>query len=350
MATLIKVGKMWYSDFRANGKRYHRALSPYKEEAAAKLKDLVDVYRTQKHGLIPNDMTWGFFKSRYMEYSRTNKNPQTHYRDTLAFRMVEEVYPIKHLREMTPDLMERLKELWLQRGVKKPSINRALSALKAAMRKAEDWKYRPFENWTRVHYLKTPKARLHWYTLEELKRLRDRCKGIWLTGFMLGWEAGLRPAEKLRLEWADVYWHSNKLHIREAKGEKERWVPMSKPLRSYLEALPKGSTFVLGDEKPNEKVWAAYWRKIVRSVRLKGSEYTLRHSFASHLAMAGVPLKKIAELMGNTVKVVEDHYAHLCPDSLISSIDSLPKIGHSGGSALMPGPLDQRGLDKTVQV
>ena len=41
----------------------------------------------------------------------------------------------------------------------------------------------------------------------------------------------------------------------------------------------------------------------------------LRHTFASHAAMAGVPLQLIAEQLGHTdMRMVTKHYAHLAPD------------------------------------
>ena len=41
---------------------------------------------------------------------------------------------------------------------------------------------------------------------------------------------------------------------------------------------------------------------------------TLRHSFASHLAMRGVPLKAIQQLMGHSTIEMTMRYAHLSPD------------------------------------
>jgi hypothetical protein len=40
---------------------------------------------------------------------------------------------------------------------------------------------------------------------------------------------------------------------------------------------------------------------------------SMRHTFASLLAIAGVSIFKIAQWLGDDVKVVERHYAHLLP-------------------------------------
>jgi len=43
--------------------------------------------------------------------------------------------------------------------------------------------------------------------------------------------------------------------------------------------------------------------------------HILRHSFATHLAMRGVALAQIAGLLGDGIKVTEDHYAGFSPGS-----------------------------------
>jgi site-specific recombinase XerD len=43
--------------------------------------------------------------------------------------------------------------------------------------------------------------------------------------------------------------------------------------------------------------------------------HDLRHTYASHLATRGVPLKVIQELMGHITIEMTERYAHLSPDT-----------------------------------
>jgi site-specific recombinase XerD len=56
--------------------------------------------------------------------------------------------------------------------------------------------------------------------------------------------------------------------------------------------------------------------------------HKLRHSFASHLAMRGAPLKAIQELMGHSTIQMTMRYAHLAPDAFTGD--------HARLGALMP--------------
>lgn len=51
--------------------------------------------------------------------------------------------------------------------------------------------------------------------------------------------------------------------------------------------------------------------------------HTLRHTFASWLVMRGVDLYNVAQLLGNSLKMIEQTYAHLSPDYKRQAIDRL---------------------------
>jgi integrase len=50
---------------------------------------------------------------------------------------------------------------------------------------------------------------------------------------------------------------------------------------------------------------------------------TLRHTFGARLAMRGVPMRAIAELMGHSTQAVTERYAHLSPEYLREAMGAL---------------------------
>lgn len=73
----------------------------------------------------------------------------------------------------------------------------------------------------------------------------------------------------------------------------------------------------------------AVYTSFINACRRAGLEnvspHTLRHTFASHLIMAGVNLKAVQTLLGHkSIKITMDIYGHLTPDHLEASINRLP--------------------------
>jgi integrase len=62
--------------------------------------------------------------------------------------------------------------------------------------------------------------------------------------------------------------------------------------------------------------------------------HDLRHTYASLLAKAGVPLQVIARALGHAdIRMTERHYAHLSPDHIAEQVRAhLPAFGIDTGN------------------
>ncbi|MFM9883967.1 MAG: tyrosine-type recombinase/integrase, partial [Burkholderiales bacterium] len=63
--------------------------------------------------------------------------------------------------------------------------------------------------------------------------------------------------------------------------------------------------------------------KCAQRAGLNGSIHTLRHTYISHLVMAGVPLRTVQVLAGHSTIAVTERYAHLTPSHLRSAGTSI---------------------------
>src|SRR5258705_5339429 len=74
----------------------------------------------------------------------------------------------------------------------------------------------------------------------------------------------------------------------------------------------------------NAKKLNAEIRKACKRARIREITcHTLRHTFASHLVMAGASLKAIQELLGHSNIQMTMRYAHLTPSSLRQTVKLL---------------------------
>lgn len=168
-----------------------------------------------------------------------------------------------------------------------------------------------------------------------------------LVTFLLN--TGARLGEALAVQWRDVDFKNEQVRLystkRASKGRKAaaRYIPMNRALKDLLKRLHKGAAHA-GDDPVlaldprglSRKFSIVAQRAGLGHVRI----HDLRHTFCSHLAMAGVPLSTIKALAGHSTIVMTDRYAHLSPNARAQGVDSL-NFGASNQGAKVVSVADQ---------
>jgi site-specific recombinase XerD len=128
----------------------------------------------------------------------------------------------------------------------------------------------------------------------------------------LVYSAGLRSAEAVGLDLADVDFEREQLHVR-GKGGKERIVPLGEEaghlLARYLhQARPD---LLRGAE--NAVFISARGKRLDTSTlrRVFSHPHRLRHAFATHLLEGGADLRTIQELLGHSSLSTTQLYSHV---------------------------------------
>ena len=162
--------------------------------------------------------------------------------------------------------------------------------------------------------------------------------------------AGLRVSEVVRLQVGDIDAGRMVLHIRAAKGRKDRLVPLSvvllERLRAYWrERRPRPWLFP-GQRRGSHLSTGQVQRICHRAVRAAGitkkaSMHTLRHSYATHLLEGGVDLATLQRLLGHnqlstTVRYTHVQEAHL--QQVRSPLDTLPGLPPAAGGSVVEEP------------
>jgi integrase/recombinase XerD len=203
---------------------------------------------------------------------------------------------------------------------------------------------------TLIPYGKKPKALPAVLSADEVARLFDavaqpRHRLI----LQAAYAAGLRVSEVVRLQVGDIDAARMVLHVRAAKGGKDRLVPLSAVLLARLRAYwreHRPRTWLFPGARPDGPLSVGQVQRVCRrAVRAAGitkraSMHTLRHSYATHLLEGGTDLATLQKLLGHNQLSTTLRYTHVRQSHLQragSPLDTLP-----GLSAPAEVPVDAR--------
>lgn len=144
------------------------------------------------------------------------------------------------------------------------------------------------------------------------------------TILLLIYSAGLRLGELLNLKLGDIDSETMKIHIRQSKGKKDRYIMLSENvlnlLREYYK-LYKPKDYIIEGQKGGkyspksvQNIFKAALKKA--GIKKKATVLTLRHSFATHLLDEGTDIRYIQELLGHRKLETTQIYTHVSSHSI----------------------------------
>ncbi len=191
-------------------------------------------------------------------------------------------------------------------------------------------------------------------TMDELKRLLDAaCKHgeEWHELTLIGIYTGLRLGDCCRLDWSQINLCAGVIQLMPQKTKRHHQRIVTIPIHSAL-----GAAFV-GLQSDNHKVGAvlpmiaemyerARWQvshelsrifrqaNIVTSIKIEGRSrktpeatfHSLRHTFVSFAANAGVPLHIVQSIVGHESTAMTRHYYHENVDALRLAVNAIPTL------------------------
>lgn len=278
------------------------------DEANKRLQDF-EAHVNRSHTLF--DM----FAIEYLDWHET-EYPDSHFR----IRQISEQWLIpffsgKPIEDLTEFDIEGYK---LARNAAPATVAKEIRTLVAIINRAVRWK-RITENPLRdVEYPRQIASKPpHFYTKEDLQELyKHSPEHRWIWQFLAN--TGLRRSEFLNLQDRNI--QGDRLIIESAPGartksRKHRIIPLSEGAK---EAMQHDYRYK-GWKQSITRAFA----KCARRADIDGSLHSLRHTFCSHLVMAGVPLRTVQVLAGHSTIAVTERYAHLAPDYLTNSVERL---------------------------
>ncbi|WP_183407714.1 tyrosine-type recombinase/integrase [Nocardioides marmoriginsengisoli] len=252
-------------------------------------------------------------------------------------------------------------------GAGPATVQRAVHLLSASLNAAVDAEILTANPAARIQLPKGAKAQERFLTREEYTALRDELPTTddQLVADLLVY-TGMRWGEMSGLHWHRVDLKRGIVRVVETwdepggmmkaypKGKKVRDIPLTpglvKALKERRKSLPAKLTcsvdhvagrcrsgLVITTEKRASVLrnsnWSPIWRDAVERSKIGHARiYDLRHTYASWLLQAGVPLAEVGRLMGHVSTQTTAGYAHLAelPSAAVLAALAAPRLPHAG--------------------
>jgi len=201
---------------------------------------------------------------------------------------------------------------------RKVSANRILGLLKAALNHAfANDKVASDAAWRKVKPFKSVnRSRARYLTIAECRRLINAAQGDFRTLVRAALESGARYQELARLRVRDFNADSGTLEIRLSKSGSSRHIELTPEGQQFftdLVAGRQGDELMLGRKwKPSDQERPMRAACVRAKIDPPVGIHALRHTWASHAVMGGMPLPVVAHNLGHVdSRMVEKHYGHL---------------------------------------
>ncbi len=152
---------------------------------------------------------------------------------------------------------------------------------------------------------------------------------------MLIYSAGLRVSEVVKLKLEDIDIQRKLIHVKSAKGRKDRYTMLSEvaieTLNIYIKSYSPPKWLFPG-KKEGSHITTRTVQRIFENAIKKAkickdvSVHSRRHSFATHLLENGVDLRYIQELLGHKSSKTTEIYTHISNKNLSKITNPLDLI------------------------
>lgn len=334
-ASLVSPDVVYWVDVWIGGRRIRERIGPsrsaaearelslkrQKAEAKALGTDLL-AQTTKLEDLWPRYLTWCRVNNRdpKTKKHRWEKHLKTHF----GRLTISEV----SIRDAESYRMKRLQE-----GARPATVNRELSIIRHMLSMAVKWGFLESNPLAGLGSLpENNDDAWRYLTREEFDTLlahlstnyRDLCIFLVYTGLRLG--------DALRLTWADVNLDQGVVLIRGVRTKSGRTfgIPLHPKALEVLHRRAKvynGAGPIPGDRifKHSDSEFRRAFKKALKSAGLPTTIriHDLRHTFASWLALKGVPIQQIQALLGHRQLTTTLRYAHLNPAILREAVEKI---------------------------
>ena len=290
-------------------------------------------------------LTFAEILTRYIDQVSTTKRSNSENRDRQSAKIILNSFgPEISFADITPQKVAAYRDARM-RTVSASTIQKEFALLSHLFNIARrEWGF-PVDNpVTQITRPKIRNNRTRFLTKEEAQRLLDVAKtsrNQKLYPYLLVMmHTGMRPSEAAGLKWGDIDLDGRLVRLQVTKTDM-RYVPLTEMAETVLRSirpedagndmhvfLPQGS----GKLQKLVDVPCLHFKRSFGTARTKAGLddvhlHDLRHTAASHLLMAGVDIRTLAEILGHKTLQMVHRYTHLLNDHKLKAVDKINSLG-----------------------
>jgi integrase len=238
-------------------------------------------------------------------------------------------YPLRRFNSM---MLEQYQTEKMQRN-RPATVNRHLATIKHMFTKAVEWNMVEedvLKRIRKVKLLQENNRRLRYLTQEECQALINGCDAHARPIVIMALNTGMRKGEILNLKWENIDLKNGfiLLNQEQTKNGERKEIPINSTLREALLKITRRLDipyvfFNPKTDKPYDNIVKSFYTAMKRAGIRDFRVHDLRHTFASHLVMAGVDLTTVRELLGHKTLTMTLRYSHLAPSHKVRAVDIL---------------------------
>lgn len=325
MATIYPRGEAWYLSWSEGGEHFRRSLGKVTRGEAERIRSAKEAELTHGVQILPRLPALRDFMDWYVDWYEADH-------PTTTKKLKSEIKPLLAAFGHRPvDTIQSTEiESWRKERLKthaRETVGKEIRRFKAACKVGIRLKVltaNPFVGVTAPRGTRSVAVRF--YTAGEVGRLAGTPHGA-LWRFMAC--TGIRRGEAVRVvQSKDVVADGARTVIRveslpdntgqgRTKSGEWREIPLNAAAEASLMELPDR----IADCHPD--TLGDWFTDEARAIGLGGTLHRLRHTFISHLVMAGVPLRRVQLLAGHEDYSTTEKYAHLAPAGTADTVGRL---------------------------
>ncbi|MHC4278362.1 MAG: tyrosine-type recombinase/integrase [Planctomycetota bacterium] len=344
---VYRKGDKWFIDYYYHGRRIRELAGHTKTQAekALQIRKAEILQGKFKIQDVKPSPRFEDFVKQFLEWSRDNK--RSWHRDRTLVLPLIRFFGRKCLREITPWIVERYKHERLKATVRgKPiapaTVNRELACLRRMFSLAIRWERADGNPAARFKRLQEPNHAHKILSSEEIDRLLTACTSHSRAMVLLALHTGMRLGEILELTWERVDLSQGVITLIHTKNGRVRRVPLNGAARELLNSWPRSGPYVFGGNRPYGSIKTAFRAACRRAGLGRIRFHDLRHTWATHLVLAGVDLRTVQELGGWSSLALVERYSHPTSEArrhavqVLESVYSTPDGHHLDTTARPP--------------